>query len=81
MDNTFMELLGHIRNGVVVFDGNPTLPEGAVVNVTIPTILSKSPAAKRVVFPLVDSEHPGTLNLTNQQIREIFDEEDFSPRH
>jgi hypothetical protein len=31
-----MEILGHVHNGVIVLDGNPTLPEGTVVSVLYP---------------------------------------------
>jgi hypothetical protein len=33
---------------------------------------------KRVQFPLVRSDHPGTLDLTNERIAEILDEEEVA---
>ena len=39
-----MELIGHVRNGVVVLDGGATLPEGAEVRVlTNGNLTSKLP--------------------------------------
>jgi hypothetical protein len=32
-NNKVMELIGHVKNGVVVLDGGATLPEGAEVRV------------------------------------------------
>jgi len=73
-----MELQGHIRNGVVVFEGNPTLPDGAVVLVSIPAVPPGPPTVqRRVEFPLVRDGLPGTWNLTNEMIAEIFEEEDI----
>jgi hypothetical protein len=72
-----MELLGRFQNGVVILEGSPALPEGAVVGVTYPLRPAvTSPARKRVEFPLVHSELPGSLHLTNERIQEILDEED-----
>ena len=33
----------------------------------------------RVKFPLVESDKPESLHLTNQMIAEILDEDDLSP--
>lgn len=73
-----MEILGRIQNGLVVLDGNSLLPEGAVVCVTYPAPGVPTPPLekKRVEFPLVRDGTPGTWNITNDQIAEIFDEED-----
>jgi hypothetical protein len=78
-----MEILGHVHNGVIVLDGNPNLPEGAVVTVFYPAVPTPPPAVprKRVPFPLVRSTQPGSVSLTNQRIAEILDEEDAAPRH
>jgi hypothetical protein len=76
---SFMEILGRIHNGVVVLEGNPPLPEGAVVAVTYP--VPEAPALvekRRVEFPLVRGGTPGTWNLTSEQIAEILDEEDIA---
>jgi hypothetical protein len=77
-----MEILGHVRNGVIVLDGNPNLPEGAVVTVLYPVVPSSAPALerKRVSFPLVRSTQPGSVPLTNERITEILDDEDAAPR-
>ena len=76
-----MEILGHVHNGVVVLDGNPKLPEGAVVTVLDPAAPSPPPAVerKRVPFPLVRSTQPGSVLLTNERIAEILDDEDAAP--
>jgi hypothetical protein len=56
-DTSDMEIRGQVRNGVIVLDGNPNLPEGAAVTVSYPALPSAPPAAqrKRVPFPLVRS--------------------------
>ena len=76
-----MEILGHVHNGVIVLDGNPNLPEGAVVTVLYPATASAPPAVerKRVPFPLVRSTHPGSVPLSNERIGEILDDEDAAP--
>jgi hypothetical protein len=81
VDNTNMELNGFVQNGVVVLTGGVTLPEGTPVTVTCNVDAVTPPPAgerKRVVFPLVDSDNPGSLHLTNAMIGEIFDEEEAS---
>ena len=76
-----MEFLGRVHNGVVVLDGKPNLPEGAVVSVSYPAPSPESRLArKRVPFPLVRSAEPGSVHLTNERIGEILDEEDAAPR-
>ena len=74
-----MELVGHVRNGVIVLEGDPKLPEGIAVIVVL-----RAPAAaaggKRVQFPLVRSALPGSVILTNERIAEILDEEDIASR-
>ncbi len=71
-----MVIPGRVQNGVVVLEGGPVLPEGAPV--TVSWDHAPRPTPQRVEFPLVHSEHPGTLNLTNERIAEILDEEDVS---
>lgn len=73
-----MEISGTVQNGVVVFDTPNPLPEGAAVTVTLrdaPTI-HVSPVRKRVYLPMVASDRPGTLDLTNDRIAEILEAED-----
>ena len=36
-----------------------------------------SPDEGHVVFPLVESEQPGIIHLTNERIAEIFEQEDI----
>src|SRR5262245_12844232 len=73
-DTSGMEVPGHVRDGVVVLDGNPNLPEGAVVTVSYPATASAPPAGerKRVQFPLLHSAQPGSVHLTNDRIAEIL---------
>jgi len=72
-----MEILGRIQNGMVILEGAPALPEGAVVGVTYPVQSSMTPSPKkRVEFPLVRTERPGRIHLTNERIHEILEAED-----
>lgn len=73
-----MDISGHIQNGVVVLDSPVTLAEGTAVTVTVRSEprIHVVPRRKRVSFPLVSSNAPGSVHLTNQQIAEILDEED-----
>jgi hypothetical protein len=81
VDNVFMVISGHVQNGVVVLDGNPALPEGAVVAVSYPVPVPIQPAGdnRRIEVPLVRTGQPGSVNLTGHQIAEILDEEDAAP--
>lgn len=76
-----MDIRGHIRNGVVVLDGNPNLPEGAAVIVSIPATVPPSPATEIVrspgKLPYVHGGNPGTWNLTNERIGQVLEEEDI----
>jgi hypothetical protein len=75
-----MELLGRVDHGVIVPQGDASLPEGATVRIVYepergaPT----KKTGRRVTFPLVDSDKPGSLHLTNDMIAEILDEDDLS---
>jgi len=76
-----MELNGFVQNGVIVLTGDVSLPEGAPVTVLYnpQTVSPPSPAeGKRIVFPLVHSAEPGSINLTNERIAEIFDDEEVA---
>jgi len=81
-----MELHGHIQNGVVALDGNPSLPEGAAVTVLIPAlappVASLLPETEIVCepgkLPYVRGGIPGTWQLTNDMIAQIFEEEDIA---
>lgn len=72
-----MTLTGHIQNGVVVLDGNPSVPEGAAVQVSF-TEATTPIRGHRVQVPLVRTGRPGTLILTNDRIAEILEEEDIA---
>jgi hypothetical protein len=63
-----------------VLDGGATLPEGTAVTVWGAGVrIWRKPGKKKPVrFPLVRSEQPGTLKLTNQRIAEILQEEDLA---
>lgn len=80
VDNREMEIPGRVQNGVVVFDGPVSLPEGAAVTVTLCTrpVIHVAQNQKRVEFPLVPSSAPGSVHLTNEMIGKILDEEDAS---
>ena len=75
-----MEIPGRVQNGVVVLQGETKLPEGTPVTVVYPGVrIWRKPGKKtRVKFPLVHSEHPGTLDLTNERIAEILEAEDIA---
>jgi hypothetical protein len=77
-DNNPMEFLGRVKNGVIVLEGGPQLPEGTPVTVLCDNsrMPRKSSRKKRVRLPLVRSKHPGTLDLTNEHIAQILQEED-----
>jgi hypothetical protein len=77
-----MELQGRVENGVVVFPGGFPLPDGATVSVVYPAKSGgpQSNATKqRIELPLVHSDKPGSICLTNEQIGEILDAEDAAP--
>jgi hypothetical protein len=78
-----MVIPGHVQNGVVVLDGELTLPEGAAVVISLlqgSTTMQPVPK-NRIQVPLVHTGEPGSVNLTSQRISEILDEEDAAPRH
>ena len=74
-----MEFPGRVQNGVVVFDGPQTLLDGTevIVRTTSTPVIRVNKIQRQVEFPLFPSSEPGSLHLTNEQIQEIFDEEDF----
>lgn len=79
-----MVISGHIRNGVVVLEGGVTLPEGTQVTVLLPVaspIKLSAPTERprrRIVFPIIPSEHPGSLDITAERIAEVLDQQDAS---
>ena len=75
-----MKLHGIVQNGVIVLSGGLSLPEGTFVTVSCSLEPSSPPARekRRIEVPLVRTGEPGSLNLTNERIAEIFDEEDVA---
>jgi len=74
-----MGIFGRVQNGVVVFDGPQTYPDGTEVIVTTRSspAIQISKYQKSVEFPLFCSSEPGSLELTNEMIGQIFDDEDI----
>ena len=66
---------GIVRNGVIILDNGCALPDGTRVRVSVIESTEKAPK-HRITFPLVPSENPGSLHLTNEMIGQILDEED-----
>ena len=75
-----MEIRGRIHNGVVVLEGSPPLPEGALVTVSFPASGSLTPHGprKRVQLPLVPSKRPGSVDLTAEKIAEFLGDDDVA---
>lgn len=75
-----MEIRGRVHNGVVVLEGELSLPEGAVVVVSYlasaPTQRPDSP--QRVRLPLVRSDRPGGRMLTADRVAELLEDDDVS---
>jgi len=84
VDNSGMEFLGHVQNGVVVLDEGMAFPEGTRVSVSpiqrMPPV--SQPTETEIVLeagklPYVRGGTPGTWNLTNEMIAQILDEEEI----
>ena len=73
-----MELNGYVQNGVVVFAGGATLPEGTSVTISCDAPSEPPKVKKRVQLPLVRSKTPGQLRLTSEMIGEILDDEEMA---
>lgn len=73
-----MVIHGRVQNGTIVLDGGFILPEGAEVIVSCGAALSGTAEQqkRRVTLPLVDSDRPGTLDLTAERIAELLDQDD-----
>lgn len=74
-----MVVRGKVKNGVVVLESGPKLPDGTLVLVSFeipPDAIGTK--AKRVRFPLVRSKRPGPLSLTAERVAELLEEEDVS---
>ena len=78
-DNVSMKNHGTVHNGTIVIDGGVPLPEGTRVAVSIEPVSAESETSEyRVQFPLVYSETPGILHLTNEEIAEYLDDHEIS---
>lgn len=77
-----MEILGRVDHGVIVPQSDASLPEGALVRIVYEpeAVDLVKKAGQRVKLPLVESDNPGMLHLTNETIAEIFDDEEAFPR-
>lgn len=76
-----MELTGFVHNGVIVLTGGASLPEGTPVTVSCspqPLPLPAGWEENRVQLPLVRTGEPGSMDLNNERIAEIFDDEDVA---
>lgn len=78
-NNGSMQIQGHVENGVIVLDGGAVLPEGTPVVIACaladPTTQTHG---KRVKFPLVRSDEPGSINLTAERVADLLSEEDVA---
>jgi hypothetical protein len=76
-----MTIPGHVRGGVVVLDGEATLPDGTPVSVVsrAAPVIRVAKQQRPVVLPLVPSDRPGSVDLTAERIAEILDEQDATP--
>lgn len=74
-----MTFSGRVQNGVVILEGNATLPEGTPVSVVsrAAPVLRVSKRPRRTELPLVRSSQPGSLDLTSDMIAEILNAEDL----
>jgi hypothetical protein len=76
-----MELQGRVCDGVIVLEGDSTLPEGARVTVTYAVGRPASAGSnRRIQVPLVRCRHPLPAPLTGERIGEILDDDDVAPR-
>ena len=73
-----MVVIGRVRNGVVVLEGDSALPEGAVVTVSFgePLPNEENSGRSRIQVPLVPTGRPGSIHLNGERIAEILDKED-----
>jgi hypothetical protein len=75
-----MTIPGRVRDGVVVLDGESTLPDGTAVSIVCRTspVIRVAKHQRPVVLPLVPSARPGSVDLTSDRIAELLDEQDAS---
>lgn len=73
-----MKTQGVVHNGVIVIDGGIRLPEGTRIVVSIEPEVSESKSnSYHVHFPLVHSDTPGQLHLTNEMISQFLDDDEI----
>lgn len=70
-----MNLTGTVRSGAIILDENCALPDGTFILVTI-IALADRPPRHRKAYPIVPSDNPGSVQLTNEMIGQILDAED-----
>ncbi len=82
--NKSMNLLGKVKNGVLVLEGKITLPEGMRVAVSpIPQMPPTAPQTEPKIviepgkLPSVRGGIPGTWTLPGERIAQIFADEDI----
>lgn len=75
-----MEIPARVQNGVVILEHGAVLPEGMLVTVLCDAVRTwRKPGEKKPVqFPLIHSNNPGTVDLTNERIAEILAAEDVA---
>jgi len=78
--NSFMTIPGRVHNGVVLLEGDTTLPEGTavVVSTRLSPAIRVAKKQQRVSLPFVRSDRPGSIDLTAERIAELLDEQDAS---
>jgi hypothetical protein len=76
-----MTIPGRVRGGIVVLDGESTLPDGTPVSVVSRSspVIRVAKQQSPVTLPLVPSDRPGSVDLTAERIAEILGEQDASP--
>lgn len=75
-----MQIQGHVSKGVVVLEGGCVLPEGTPVAIYCGSA-SATPinqSKKRVEFPLIRSQKPGSVFLTAERVADLLESDDFS---
>jgi hypothetical protein len=77
-----MTVKGRVQHGVIILPKGVSLPEGTEVIVSCePGSIAQPKQGKRVEFPLVRSQRPGTLQLTPERVAQLLDEQDVPSRH
>jgi hypothetical protein len=73
-----MEIPGRVKNGVVILEGDASLPDGTVVTVLFQPIppTDAGDSGSRVALPLVPSHRPGSRRLTAERVAELLDDGD-----